>query len=98
MAIQLGHVLHLNIHPEQDCPCARRMINVCLHCRCASDGEKQAALYNMACAYAALQQKGSALVCLEGAFDSGFADFNTVRTDPDLDSIRGADLDKLLDK
>lgn len=66
--------------------------------RCASEGEEQAALYNMACAYAALRQMESALTCLEGAFEAGLSDYAAVRSDPDLDAVRGAELDKLLSK
>jgi hypothetical protein len=66
--------------------------------RCASEGEEQAALYNMACAYAALQQRDSALACLEGAFEAGLADFSAVQSDSDLVPIRGPELDKLLAK
>ena len=33
--------------------------------RCASEAEEQSALYNMACAYAALGKRDSALTCLE---------------------------------
>lgn len=66
--------------------------------RCPSDGEEQAALYNMACAYAALRQRDSALACLEGAFEAGLSDFAAVRSDPDLDAVRGPEMDKLLSK
>lgn len=66
--------------------------------RCASEGEEQAALYNMACAYAALRQRDSALTCLEGAFEAGLSDYEAVRSDPDLDAVRGPELDKLLSK
>ncbi|EIE23963.1 hypothetical protein COCSUDRAFT_62492 [Coccomyxa subellipsoidea C-169] len=66
--------------------------------RCPSEGEEQAALYNMACAYAALRQRDSALACLEGAFEAGLSDFAAVRSDPDLSAVRGQDLDKLLSK
>jgi hypothetical protein len=66
--------------------------------RCASEGEEQAALYNMACAYAALRQRDSALACLEGALEAGLADYAAVRSDPDLDAVRGPQLDKLLAK
>lgn len=52
----------------------------------------------MACAYAALQKRDSALTCLEGAFESGLTDFAAVRSDPDLDPVRGAEFDKLLAK
>ncbi|BDA46384.1 probable protein MET1, chloroplastic at C-terminar half [Coccomyxa sp. Obi] len=66
--------------------------------RCASEGEEQAALYNMACAYAALRQTESALTCLEGAFEAGLSDYAAVRSDPDLDAVRGPELDKLVSK
>lgn len=66
--------------------------------RCASEGEEQAALYNMACAYAALRQLESALTCLEGAFEAGLSDYAAVRTDADLDAVRGPELDKLMSK
>ena len=42
-----------------------------LVCRCASDAEEQSALYNMACAYAALGKRDSALTCLEVRAASG---------------------------
>ena len=66
--------------------------------RCASEGEEQAALYNMACAYAALRRRESALVCLEGAFEAGLSDYAAVSSDPDLDAVRGPELDKLVSK
>lgn len=52
----------------------------------------------MACAYAALRQRDSALACLEGAFEAGLSDFAAVRSDSDLSAVRGQDLDKLLSK
>ena len=52
----------------------------------------------MACAYAALSQRDSALACLEGAFEAGLSDYATVRGDPDLDAVRGPEMDKLLGK
>ncbi|GLC34521.1 hypothetical protein PLESTB_001252200 [Pleodorina starrii] len=63
---------------------------------CPSDAEEQAALYNMACAYAQLGQSSSCLTCLEAVLDSGFVDYNTMRTDPDLAPVRGAAFDELL--
>ena len=66
--------------------------------RCPSEGEELAALYNMACAYAALSQRDSALACLEGAFEAGMSDFAAVRSDSDLATVRGPELDKLLSK
>lgn len=52
----------------------------------------------MACAYASLRQRESAIACLEGALDAGLSDFEAVRSDPDLDAVRGPELDKLLSK
>ena len=57
-----------------------------------------AALYNLACAYAALGQKDAALASLEGAFEIGFQDYNACRTDPDLNILQGAPMDALIDK
>ena len=67
-------------------------------CSCASEGEEMAALYNLACAYAALGQKEAALASLEGAFEIGFQDYNACRTDPDLRILQGTSLDALIDK
>ena len=64
-----------------------------------SDAEEQAALYNMACAYAALGQREAALTCVEAAFESGFEDVETLKTDPDLASLRGgADWERVVGK
>jgi len=51
---------------------------------CASEGEEQAALYNMACAYCKLNQASAALTCIEALLESGFEDFNALKTDADL--------------
>lgn len=64
---------------------------------CPSQGEEHAALYNMACAYAAMGQKTPALTCIEGLLDSGFEDFKTLRTDPDLAALR-SELEVLVGK
>ena len=56
-----------------------------------------AALYNLACAYAALGQKEAALASLEGAFEIGFQDYDSCRTDPDLKIIQGSQLNALID-
>lgn len=66
------------------------------HCSCASEGEEIAALYNLACAYAALRQSDAALAALEGAFEAGFQDYNTCRSDPDLRNLQGSKLDMLI--
>lgn len=65
---------------------------------CASQGEEHAALYNMACAYVAMGQNTPALTCVEGLLDSGFADFKTLRSDPDLAALRGPAFDALVGK
>ena len=65
---------------------------------CASEGEEQAALYNMACSYCRMGQPSAALTCLEALLDSGFEDYNAIRSDPDLASARGGELDKLVSK
>jgi tetratricopeptide (TPR) repeat protein len=38
---------------------------------CPSDAEENAALYNMACCYAQLQQRPAALACLEAILENG---------------------------
>lgn len=65
---------------------------------CASEGEENAALYNMACCWARLGQKQPALTVLEALLDNGFEDVRTIRADPDLAPLAGAELDKLLAK
>jgi tetratricopeptide (TPR) repeat protein len=66
---------------------------------CPSDGEEQAALYNMACAYCKLNQGSAALTCIEALLESGFEDFNALKTDADLAVARqGTDFNKLLGK
>ncbi|KAG2448823.1 hypothetical protein HYH02_006174 [Chlamydomonas schloesseri] len=63
---------------------------------CPSDAEEQAALYNMSCAYAQMGQRDACLTCLEAVLESGFEDYKTMRTDPDLAPVRGAAFDELL--
>lgn len=53
-----------------------------------SDGEKAAALYNSACCFARLGDARSGLVALAGCLETGYADFNQVRADPDLEFLR----------
>lgn len=67
---------------------------------CASEGEEQAALYNMACAYCKLNQASAALTCIEALLESGFEDFNALKTDADLAVARqqGSEFDKLIGK
>lgn len=52
----------------------------------------------MACAYAALRQRDSALACLEGALEAGLSDCGAIRSDPDLAPVQGPELEKLLGK
>jgi hypothetical protein len=52
----------------------------------------------MACAYASMGSKESAYTCLDAAMENGFDDFAALRADPDLEPLRGPELDKLLGK
>ena len=40
-------------------------------CSCPSDAEENAALYNMACAYAQMGRKAGALTCIEAILGEG---------------------------
>ena len=65
---------------------------------CPSDAEEAAALYNMACCYAQMGQRAAAITCLDGLLESGFTDYTTIRSDPDLAPARGPELEALIDK
>jgi len=51
--------------------------------------ELQAAHYNMACANAQLGNLNDSIAALRVAFENGFDNYATVRSDPDLDPIQG---------
>ena len=51
--------------------------------------ELQAVQYNMACAYAQLNELDNAVKALQTAFENRFDNFATVKFDPDLDPIKG---------
>jgi hypothetical protein len=53
-----------------------------------SDGEKQAALYNIACAQARLGDTRAALEAVAGCLEAGYEDVATLRADPDLAAVR----------
>ena len=55
-------------------------------------------MYNMGCAYAQKGDMEPALLCLEGALDSGFDDLDAMRADPDLQPIRGEAFSKLISR
>ena len=65
---------------------------------CPSDGEEQAAMYNMACAYAQLRQTEAAITCLEAVLENGFEDMKGMRSDPDLQPAHGPAFDSLMAK
>jgi serine/threonine protein kinase len=46
-------------------------------------------MYNAACLYSRLGEKGLATKTLKGAIDAGQEDFEWIKRDPDLDNIRG---------
>jgi len=54
----------------------------------ASDSEKMAALYNIACCHSKMQDARSGLVALAGALELGYADYDQILIDDDLDFLR----------
>jgi hypothetical protein len=52
--------------------------------------EVQAAYYNIACAYAQTNQIPEAVAALQTAFDAGFDNYATVRSDPDLTPLQNS--------
>ena len=68
-----------------------------------SNGEKMAALYNIACCQSQLAKQagddaeakeacvGNGLVALAGALEAGMDDYVTLRNDPDLDMLRASE-------
>lgn len=68
---------------------------------CPSDSEERAALYNLACCYAAKGGKDlldAAAACLEAACDdAGFDDWDTMLSDPDLKPLGEARLRAIAD-
>ncbi len=66
---------------------------------CASEGEEHSALFNMACAYCKMNQASAALTCIEALLESGFEDYNALKTDADLAVARqGSEFDRLIGK
>ena len=63
---------------------------------CASEGEENAALYNMACCYCKMGKPEAALTCLEALLDNGWDDAAAIRGDPDLAPARGPQMEQLL--
>jgi hypothetical protein len=60
--------------------------------------EIQAANYNMACAHAQLGNINESINALQKAFENGFDNYATVRSDPDLDPIKYTkEFDKLME-
>lgn len=62
---------------------------------CPSNGEENAAMYNLACCYAQLGKLEAALTCLEGLNDD-FENWDAMKSDPDLAPLRGPQLEKLV--
>ena len=61
--------------------------------------EYQAGHYNMACAYATLGNVGESVSNLRMAFQRGFDSYATVRSDPDLENVRGTtEFGRLMDE
>mmetsp|Transcript_9783 Transcript_9783/g.24908 ORF Transcript_9783/g.24908 Transcript_9783/m.24908 type:complete len:215 (+) Transcript_9783:125-769(+) len=53
-----------------------------------SEGEKMAALYNIACCQSKMGDMDTALAAFAGALEKGFEDIATARSDPDLAQLR----------
>ncbi|EIE19738.1 hypothetical protein COCSUDRAFT_54599, partial [Coccomyxa subellipsoidea C-169] len=53
-----------------------------------SNGEKQAALYNIACCQSRLGKTEPGLMALAGALEAGYEDYQQMREDPDLEAVR----------
>lgn len=56
--------------------------------RLISDGERSAALFNIACCHAQLGDTRAGLVALAGCLELGYDDFRQLRSDPDLAPLR----------
>lgn len=56
--------------------------------RLISDGEKSAALFNIACCQSMLGDVRAGLVALSGCLELGYSDFSQLRADPDLAELR----------
>ena len=54
----------------------------------ASESERISALYNIACCFSALDQQMSGLRALAAALEAGYTDFEQIRRDPDLETVR----------
>mmetsp|Transcript_18720 Transcript_18720/g.26097 ORF Transcript_18720/g.26097 Transcript_18720/m.26097 type:complete len:98 (-) Transcript_18720:155-448(-) len=52
-----------------------------------TEKEERALLYNIACCYARLGQKEQAVGALQMCIDAGFREADTIRRDPDLESL-----------
>lgn len=65
---------------------------------CPSEGEENAALFNMACAWSQIGENASAMTCVEALLDNNFDDFNALRIDPDLSSLQGLQLEELINQ
>jgi hypothetical protein len=53
-----------------------------------SEGERQAALFNIACCYSRLGQAREGLAALAGCLEAGYQDADQLRADPDLAFLR----------
>jgi len=66
---------------------------------CASPGEENAALYNIACCCARLGKPQDGLEALQTALENGFDGYENIKTDPDLAPVRQlAEFDSMFGK
>ena len=57
---------------------------------CASEGEMNAAMYNMICCLCRLGEEERALAVLDSLLKNGFGDLDALRTDADLAALRSS--------
>lgn len=63
---------------------------------CPSETEERAAMYNIACCYAKMNEKASCLTFIKGLLECGFDDFEILKKDKDLEIVRGKELNELI--
>lgn len=89
-ALRIGAHIYLTAPPMSHRCSAPRHADSTREHACPSEGEERAALYNMACCYAQLEEMDSGLSVLQGLLENGFEDYDTLRTDEDLAPLRAS--------
>jgi hypothetical protein len=80
---QVGVLAGEGLNARQACPC---------------EAEERAALYNLACCYAQLDEVESGIAVLTGLLETGFDEFDMLRSDDRLAALRHSpDFEEMLD-